>query len=225
MSKRRKRSRQRKGQCPEPINTMIDLAGATAMGLYVNHKIKKDFRNGCGEESAKAATAVYGIGAMREGSKGMISLGGLVGLNAALNSVQNQKTQQTGSGHSTPYISPIEPPSPAIKHPAKAGIWREHCEDGTEYGLDPLDFEAADDYEAALQEAKDKIANDFTPQNELNDVTKTAKANTVEKGGKYKWRKYCEDGTKYGIRPEDYETADDYVDALKDAKKHNTGGI
>lgn len=222
MSKRRKRGRQRKGQCPEPINTMIDLAGAAAMGLYVNHKVKKDFRNGCGEESAKAAAAVYGIGAMHSGSKGMISLGGLVGLNSALNSVQNQQTQQTCLGRPTPYISSIEPPSPAIKYPAKAGIWREHCEDGTEYGLDPLDFESADDYEAALQEAKDKVASGFTSPNKTNDTMKTPKANTAEKSEKYKWRKYCEDGTKYGIRPEGFETADDYEDALNVAKEKIT---
>ncbi len=34
---------------------------------------------------------------------------------------------------------------------------------------------------------------------------------------KYIWRKYCSDGTAYGIDPEDYETADDYQDALNKA--------
>lgn len=35
---------------------------------------------------------------------------------------------------------------------------------------------------------------------------------------KYRWRKYCGDGSQYGIYPEDYETADDYVEALEMAK-------
>lgn len=36
---------------------------------------------------------------------------------------------------------------------------------------------------------------------------------------RYRWRKYCEDGSKYGVFPEDYETADDYEDSLAAAKK------
>ena len=36
---------------------------------------------------------------------------------------------------------------------------------------------------------------------------------------KYLWRKHCEDGSIYGINLFDYETADDYEDALIEAKK------
>ena len=39
MSKRRKKGHRKKSnQCSDSINTMIDLASATAMGLYVNYK-------------------------------------------------------------------------------------------------------------------------------------------------------------------------------------------
>lgn len=37
MTKRRKSSK-----CPEPINTLLDIAGAATLGLYVKHKVKKD---------------------------------------------------------------------------------------------------------------------------------------------------------------------------------------
>ena len=35
------------------------------------------------------------------------------------------------------------------------------------------------------------------------------------------WRKFCEDGSKYGINPEDFNNADDYEEALNKAKENN----
>ena len=33
----------------------------------------------------------------------------------------------------------------------------------------------------------------------------------------YSWRDICDDGSEYGIDPEDYETEDEYLDALSEA--------
>lgn len=231
MSKRRKKSHRKKSsQCPEPINTMIDLAGAAAMGLYVNHKVKQDFKKGCGEESAKAAATVCGIGAMRRGGDGMVGLGGLIGLNSALSSIEKQQAAQSTATYvcdTTPYVSPIAPPTPAIKHPVKTGVWREHCEDGSIYGVNPEDYETADDYEYALKEAKKKSetaddlsesGDDLEQSVEMDKSAPDLQPRTFGDDGKYRWRKYCEDGSQYRIRPEDFETADDYADALSAAK-------
>ena len=35
---------------------------------------------------------------------------------------------------------------------------------------------------------------------------------------KYEWRDYCEDGSDYDIYPEDYETEEEYMEALQEAK-------
>lgn len=209
MAKRRKSSK-----CPEPINTLLDVAGAATLGLYVKHKVKKDFENGCGEESAKAAAMVFGMGSMRRGSQGTINLGGLIGLNSALKDIERQQASSYVYDNQ-PYISPIEPPSPAIKKPVKTGLWREHCEDGSKYGLYPENFATADDYADALRAAKEaKTPTPFAtePMPPRDDEQRPKKA-------KYSWRKHCEDGSKYGVFPEDYETADDYEDALAEAKK------
>ena len=92
--------------------------------------------------------------------------------------------------------------------------WRLHCEDGTQYGLSPLDYETADEYDEALQSAKNSSHTiDVLEQSE-------SKENLTEHKpmpSKYIWRKYCSDGTAYGIDPEDHETADDYQDALNKA--------
>lgn len=50
--------------------------------------------------------------------------------------------------------------------------------------------------------------NDFEP-----DVF-----NDTDDSDKYEWRLYCEDGFEFGIDPEDYETEEDYEEALNEAK-------
>jgi hypothetical protein len=64
--------------------------------------------------------------------------------------------------------------------------WRENCDDGLEYGVDPEDYETEEEYEEALDEAK------------------------------YEWREDCDDGLEYGVDPEDYETEEEYEEALND---------
>ena len=66
--------------------------------------------------------------------------------------------------------------------------WRSDCEDGSEYGIDPDDFDTEDEYNEALEEAK------------------------------YGWRDYAEDGDEYGLDPELYETEAEYEEALEEAK-------
>ena len=63
-------------------------------------------------------------------------------------------------------------------------IWREYCEDGSEYGIDPEDYETEEEYNEALAAAK--VA----------------------------WRETCEDGSAFGVDPEDYETEEEYNEAI-----------
>lgn len=72
--------------------------------------------------------------------------------------------------------------------PKRKRTWRDNCEDGSAYGLNPKDFEEEYEYEAALEEVK------------------------------YAWRETCEDGEEYDVFPEDYETEEDYLDAIEEAK-------
>ncbi len=213
-----KRKKYKKSSCPDPINAFLDIAGAATLGMYVKHKVKKDFEAGCGEESAKAAAAVFGLGSMRRGSQGTINLGGLIGLNSALKDIERQNLSSLSS-EQPPFVSPIEK-QPAIQHPVKSGIWRESCEDGSAYGVFPEDYDNADDYEDALRSAKQAAS---TQQGDCGESTAEKNQKKVHQGNQYRWRLHCEDGSKYGISPDDYETADDYEDALKEAKSTNEG--
>lgn len=210
---RKRKTYKRSSKCPEPINTLLDFAGAATLGLYVKHKVKKDYQNGCGEESAKAAAAVFGMGSLRGGSRGMINLGGLMGLNSALKDIDRQKgTVQIADQPS--FVSPIVKEQ-AIKNQAIPGMWRDHCEDGSEYGISPYDYVSADDYADALNHAKSK-------RPEKDNATKNIPLPQSDQLAmkRNRWRLYCEDGSEYGIYPEDYTTADDYNDALNIAKKN-----
>lgn len=64
--------------------------------------------------------------------------------------------------------------------------WRESCEDGTEFGVDPEDYETEEEYDDALYEAK------------------------------YGWREGCLSYYETGVLPEAYETAKEYWEALSD---------
>ncbi|MCD8174812.1 MAG: hypothetical protein LUD41_02560 [Phascolarctobacterium sp.] len=67
--------------------------------------------------------------------------------------------------------------------------WRLNCEDGSEYGVSPEDYETRDEYNEALRAEK------------------------------YAWRDFCEDGSEYGLDPDDFETEDDYNAALEEARE------
>lgn len=66
--------------------------------------------------------------------------------------------------------------------------WRDYCEDGTKFGVDPEDYETEEEYNEALKKAK------------------------------YGWRECCESFLDTGVDPEDYETEEEYDAALYEAK-------
>ena len=67
--------------------------------------------------------------------------------------------------------------------------WRIFCEDGTEYGVYPEDYETEEEYADALDEAK------------------------------YGWRDNCESFLDTGVDPEDYETEEEYEEALAEERE------
>lgn len=90
-----KRRRSRKSsKCTEPLNSMIDIAGAVTMGLVSRAMVKKDIKKEQGRESVNAARTVYGLGSLRSGSEGLISLGGLMGVESAVRSAEREHQRQ-----------------------------------------------------------------------------------------------------------------------------------
>lgn len=128
MAKRRKSSK-----CLEPLNTLLDVACAATLGLYVKHKVRKDFEEGCGEESAKAAAMVFDMGSMRRGSHGMYNLGGLMGLNGVLKDIERKQISVHTYDNRSYIRRTIAQTQPEIEKPAPNGLWREYCEDSSSF--------------------------------------------------------------------------------------------
>lgn len=135
---------------PDPINAMIDLAGAFAMGAVAKHKIKKDYQKGEGEESALAATMVLGLGSLRSGGDGLMALGGLYGVNSAIRDIERSEKaklrRKLESDDDTNF--------PSYKTNNNRYAWRLNCEDGSAWGVSPYAYETRDAYNEALQHAK-----------------------------------------------------------------------
>lgn len=102
--------------------------------------------------------------------------------------------------------------------------WRVFCEDGSKFDIDPEDYETEEEYEEALEEAKEKVAwrktcedgsdvfinpEDYETEDEYNDALEEAR---------YAWRNSADDGSEYGLFPDDFETEDEYNEALEEAQ-------
>lgn len=208
------RKYQKSPKCPDVVNGFLEICGAAALGIYVKQKVRKDFENGHGSDSVKAAAAVFGSGSLRKGRQGRINLGGLIRLNSALKEME--KNNATASRHPHFQDADSRKKVATIDQPHEAGIWRKHCEDGSGYGLFPEDFNSADDYQDALEAAKHRSIEE---SNHLQNFTGAFSQTASARENRYRWRLHCEDGSLYGVSPDEYEAADDYHEALTQAKK------
>ena len=108
--------------------------------------------------------------------------------------------------------------------------WRSRCDDGSEYGLDPKDFDTKAEYDETLYDEKyywrdaykddeDVIKyhlniNDYETEDELLGALSSKEIEDDELNG---WRDLYRDDPdviKYGLDPDDYKTEDELCDAI-----------
>ena len=101
--------------------------------------------------------------------------------------------------------------------------WRDFCDDGSEYGISPEDYEEEWEYEEALEEAKyawrDECEDGVEYGVDPEDYETAEEYEEALEEVKYAWREDCEDGFEYGVDADDYETLEEYEEALREAKK------
>lgn len=183
MAKRKKHKQSSK--CPEPLNTMIDLAGGITMGLIAGHMEKKHRYKARGKINPYEVSA-FGLASGRmKSTEDILRTGAVLG---ALGSFDDDLPRSYVPDD--PIFSDLE--ESKVKDNRYA--WRLNCEDGSAYGIDPEDYETRDEYNEALAQEK------------------------------YAWRDWCEDGFEYGLDPEDFETEEEYNDALEEAKNEDGSG-
>lgn len=178
MAKGRKRS---SSGYPDPISGALSLLGAVAMGAYARHKVKRDYAKGEGEDSVKAAMAVFGPGSFRRGTAGAVSLGGLFGVNSAIKDI-NKSAARPVSKPRAPRYDGGPDLSVYNKTNDNRYAWRLNCEDGSAYGIDPGNYETREAYNGALRDAKEGYvgAVDFGDHKQANNAEPEAKVNASE---------------------------------------------
>lgn len=205
------RRKRKKSSCPDPINGFIDFCAGATMAVIAKNKLKKDIENGEGEESLIAGTIVLGHHALKGNP---IGLGGMVGLRSALN-VADKNSVRTQSGCAPQIAEAQHPEVVTPETQASKYVWRDYCSPTN--GINPQDYETADGfYEAVLQ-------SNCSPQpNQLPEIGNAGSSDveSLDSEKKYIWRKYCSHGVPYGIYPEDYESADEYEEAVIQATEH-----
>jgi len=154
MAKRRKNKKSSK--CPEPFNTLIDIAGGIAMGAVASHMEKKYNYSKKGKINPYAVSAMgIALGRMKS-TEDILRTGAILG---AMGSFDVEADE-------TPLYRSHVPEDPVFRDIRKTRVndnryaWRLNCEDGSSYGISPYDYETRDDYNAAIARMKDSHSVD-----------------------------------------------------------------
>lgn len=171
------RKRHKSKKCPEPLNSMIDLAGGLAMAAIAGSMEKKHHYKARGKINPYEVSALGIATGRMKTTDDIIRTGAVLGALGSFDDDNVAGDDELFSMES--YIHTND----------NRYAWRLNCEDGSEYGISPEDYETRDEYNEALYAEK------------------------------YAWRDFCEDGSEYGLDPEDFETEDEYDAALEEARE------
>ena len=140
------------------LGPMIDLAGGIALGAITRHNIKKAYKEGNGPEAVRAATMAYGIGGMHSKDNHFLALGGLYGIQSGVRAAEKEKERARSQKYKAAYDNDIDvsPYTSNQNHYA----WRMNCEDGSAYGISPMDYETRSEYHLAVQIAKEALKDE-----------------------------------------------------------------
>ena len=141
MAKRRKK---KSPKCPEPFNTLIDLAAAFTLDCIFNKRRKKQGAKRSKIDPYAAAGIAMGMGKLNT-TEDVIKLGGFLGAMGAF----DEDTDVDNWDDFTPSYSGYE-----YKPNSNKYAWRLNCEDGSHYGIYPGNYETRDEYNRALQNAR-----------------------------------------------------------------------
>lgn len=148
MAKKRRKS----SKCPEPFNTLIDLAAAATLD-YIAYKRRQKHggRRKNKIDPYAAAGVAMGMGKLNS-TEDIIKLGGFLGAMGAFDDDDKEPSytyaSQKSSTHRT-YLSNAHKPTNRNRY-----AWRMNCEDGSDYGISPENYETRDEYNEALRKVK-----------------------------------------------------------------------
>ena len=173
-------------KCPEPLNTLIDIAGGLAMNAVSDHMEKKY------HYSKKGKINPYKVSAVGIASGRMKSTKDIVRTGAVLGALGSFDVDEEDIPEKRTYRSAAELDSGIVQSSTRNRYaWRLNCEDGTEYGIDPKDYETRELYHEALSKAKgitpdsqvqSKVTKMFDSSTYSNDVFVYCRVSRLDNG-------------------------------------------
>lgn len=170
MAKRR-RSSKKSSKCPEPFNTLIDIAAGLTMGAVANHMEKKY------NYSKKGKINPYAVSAAKMAAGRMNSTEDILRTGAVLGAMGSFDVE----ADDIPAYKPYVPEDPVFSQIRETKVndnryaWRLNCEDGSAYGVSPYDYETRAAYNQALANARKDISGaDVASAPEVTEATPVA---------------------------------------------------
>ena len=148
-----KNRRKKSSKCPEPFNTLIDLAAAATLD-YIAYK-RRQKRSG--EKRNKidpyaAAGIAMGMGKLNS-TEDVIRLGGFLGVMGAFDDDNDTNDYSTHIPSRTSSRRVYQTRTNKSSNKNRYA-WRMNCENGSVYGIHPENYETRDEYNAALKSTK-----------------------------------------------------------------------
>ena len=165
---KRKKSR-KSSKCPEPLNTMIDIAAGLTMGAVVSHMEKKYNYSKKGKINPYAVSAMGLASGRMKSTEDILRTGAVLG---AMGSFDVEADDPVTYHHHVPE-DPVFRDIRETKKNDNRYAWRLNCEDGSAYGISPLEYETRDAYNAALRAAKTSEDADIASNVEVPFVEET----------------------------------------------------
>lgn len=146
----KKKSKRKSSKCPEPLNTLIDIAAGITMGAVANHMEKKY------HYTEKGKINPYAVSSMGLASGKMKSTEDILRTGAFLGAVGSFDVEADGTPSARSYIpeDPVFRQIRELKVNDNRYAWRLNCEDGSAYGISPYNYETRAAYKEALEAAK-----------------------------------------------------------------------
>ena len=132
MAKKRKT---KSSKCPEPFNTLIDLAAAATLDYATYKRQQKRVNKNTKIDPYVATGAALGLGLIDD-TEGLIKLGGALGTMGAFDDEDDYSIPQRLPNNSNKYA------------------WRMNCQDGSQYDIYPEDYETRQEFNDAISLAK-----------------------------------------------------------------------
>lgn len=181
-----KKRRKKSSKCPEPFNTLIDLAAGATMNAIANKMEEKHHYRKRGVPNPYRASAIgLSTGRLRK-TEDIIRLGGFLGAMGSFDPDDSDTTNYDYSPSSSigyDYDDSWEFDNMNVSVPTNNNryAWRMNCEDGSAYGIYPEDYETRQAYNLALANAKNTETTFNDDVNTSEEIKETLEIETQEK--------------------------------------------